>query len=130
MNRLHLEPAIALLILVGSLGSVTAMAGNLGFLKDSPVSYFSEEDTAQMMNAATDALNDSAPRPKREWKNPTTGNSGQLEVLRSFKLADGTACRTLQVSNQAKGIESRATYPLCKAADGTWIIRAGAKPGQ
>ena len=113
---------------IGLACTATALTTNYGFLKDAPISSFTEEDVAIMMKAADDALNDATPRARREWSNPATGNSGHMEVLRSFQLADGTACRTLQFYNKAKAKENRATHSLCKAADGTWMIHHGAKP--
>jgi surface antigen len=110
-----------------SLFCTGALAANYGFLKDAPISSFTDEDVSMMMKAADDALNDATPHAKREWKNPATGNSGQLEVLKSFQLADGTSCRTLRVFSKAKTAENRSTHALCKSADGTWMIRPDAK---
>jgi surface antigen len=122
--KFHVTAVIASISL---LCTGAASGANYGFLKDSPISSFTEEDVAMMMKAADDALNDATPHAKREWRNPTTGNSGQMEVLRSFQLKDGTSCRTLQVFNKAKAAENRATHSVCKSADGTWMIRPDAK---
>jgi surface antigen len=122
--KYHVTAVIASILLSGT---GVALGGNYGFLKDSPISSFTEEDVSMMMKAADDALNDATPHAKREWQNPATGNSGQMEVLRSFELADGTSCRTLQVFNKAKAAENRATHSVCKSADGTWMIRPDAK---
>jgi surface antigen len=105
-----------------------AVATNYGFLKGGPSSKFTDEDTSLMMKAADEALNDASPTAKREWQNPATGNSGQVEALSPFELADGTTCRKLRLHNVAKSTENRATHTLCKSPKNIWMIRPDAKP--
>lgn len=119
-----------LMIVLAACVPVVGSAGNLSFLKNSPISYFNAEDISLMMKAAEAALNDQDEQAKRAWQNPATGNSGEIQVLRSFKRADGALCRKLQVSNLAKKtVEGRASYPVCKGSDGTWAIDPNAKAG-
>jgi hypothetical protein len=116
--------ALATLVLLPS----QAFAANTSFLKNSPVSYFTERDFELMMAAADEALADEGRGATREWKNSETGNYGQLEVLGAFKAPDGRLCKRLRVTNNAKAVESRATYSVCLDASGTWMVDAAAKP--
>jgi hypothetical protein len=116
--------ALATLVLFASHG----MAANVSFLKNSPISFFTEQDIELMMAAADDVLADDSRGAKREWKNSATGNFGQLEVLGAFKAPDGRLCKRLRVTNNAKAVESRATYSVCLDADGVWKVDAATKP--
>ncbi len=116
--------ALAMLVLIAS----DASAGNLSFLEDSPVSFFTERDVELMMAAADEALSDNSRDATRDWKNSETGNFGRMEVLGAFKAPDGRLCKRLRVTNNAKAVESRATYSLCRSADGVWRVDQAAKP--
>jgi hypothetical protein len=118
------SPALATLILLAS----HAFAANTSFLKNSPISSFTEQDLELMMAAADDVLADESRGAKREWKNSATGNFGQLEVLGAFKAPDGRLCKRLRVTNNAKAVESRATYSVCLDANGVWMVDAATKP--
>jgi surface antigen len=104
-------------------------ASTLSFLKDSPIGHFNEVDVKLMKSAATTLLDDGDKGAAREWKNTATGNSGRIEVKASFETADGRKCKRLLVINRAKDVEGRATYPVCKAPDGSWRLDESAEPG-
>jgi hypothetical protein len=99
-----------------------AAQSSLGFLKDSPISYFNSDDTQLLKKNAYAVLDSQAPAAKGQWSNPKTGHSGEAEVMEAFS-ADGMACKRLRVANAAKGVKSEATYPLCKHPDKGWRVR-------
>lgn len=103
-------------------------AANLGFLNDSPMSYFDDEDMRLLREAALKVLEHKSSRAKESWTNPATGHSGQVEGRGAFTAQDGLACRRLRVSNRAQGVEGQATYTVCKDVEKGWLINPAAKP--
>lgn len=103
-----------------------AVAAGLGFLKNTPLSYFTQADLKLMGDAALQVLNDADPQAAREWQNPRTGYSGKIQGTGKFMSTDGLDCRRLKIWNQAKGIESESVYPVCRdPKDGEWRLASG-----
>lgn len=102
-----------------------ANAAGLGFLKNSPISYFSDADLKMMNGAVLEVLNAADATTVREWANPRSGYSGKVQGMGKFRTADGLECRKLKVWNQAKGIESESVYPVCRAAGSDWRLASG-----
>lgn len=100
-------------------------AAGLGFLKDTPLYYFTEQDMQLMFDTANSVLNDPDPTALREWVNPKNKYSGKVESLGAFKSTDGLPCRKLRVWTQARGIENTAIYPVCKTSQGEWQLSSG-----
>lgn len=103
-------------------------AANLGFLNDSPMSYFNDEDVRLLREAALKVLENKSSRTKESWTNPATGHSGRVESRGAFTAEGGLACRRLRLSNRAKGMEGQATYTVCKDAEKGWMINPAAQP--
>ena len=101
--------------------TASAQSG-LGFLKTSPINYFTNEDIKLMKANADSLLESGAEGDKKQWSNAKTGHSGEAELMQSFS-ADGMSCKRVRVANQAKGLKSDATYPLCKYPGKGWRIR-------
>lgn len=124
-----LSPGVGLLVaLACAVIPLRAVAVNLGFLGNSPVSYFQKADVDLMMKNAHEVLDSAPPNAKRAWSNPQTGASGFAQVTGQFTIADGTLCKRLRVFNKAGGVESVATYTVCKYSGRGWVINADAKP--
>lgn len=102
-----------------------AGAAGLGFLKNTPLYYFTEQDLQLMSDAANVVLNDPDSTTVREWSNPKNKYSGKVEGLGSFKSTDGLQCRKLRIWTQARGVENIATYPVCKNVQGQWQLSSG-----
>jgi hypothetical protein len=109
---------------------VTGSAGNLSFLANSPVSYFNPDDMELMRQNANKVLEATDPNAKQTWSNAKTGASGMAQVRGEFKAADGTPCKRLRIVNKAKGLQSDATYTVCKSADRGWAFNADAAPSR
>lgn len=120
---------LAVMVLsVGFTAMHGASAGNLSFLDKSPLAYFKPEDMEMMRQNANKVLDDPAANAKQTWSNANTGASGWAQVRSGFKSTDGAACKRLRIVNKAKGLQSDATYTVCKSADGDWAINTDATP--
>lgn len=97
-----------------------AGAGNLSFLDRSTVSSFKEQDVKLLDSEDTSASG--------SWKNPKTGNSGDIAVTGQFTSTDGNSCKRLKVLNRAKTSESTARYILCQVPGRGWLLNPEAKP--
>ena len=115
-------------LIAGCTAVITAAAGNLSFLANSPVAYFNSDDMALMRESANKVLDAPDANARQEWSNPRTGASGIAQVRGQFTTANGTPCKRLRIANRARGLESDATYTVCKSADQDWIFNANAKP--
>jgi len=120
---------LAVIVLgVGFTAVNNASAGNLSFLDKSPLAYFKPDDMEMMRQNANKALDDPAANARQTWSNAKTGASGWAQVRSGFKSTDGAACKRLRIVNKAKGLQSDATYTLCKSADGDWAVNTDATP--
>lgn len=127
--RQNLWRSLSLALLAGAL-IPAASSGNLDFLKNTPAYYFKPEDTALMKKNATEVLDSADPAARQEWSNPKTGASGVVEVRGQFAATDGTPCKRLRVVNKVKGLESDATYTLCKYPKRGWVVNVEAQPAK
>jgi len=109
---------------------ITASAGNLSFLADSPVAYFNSDDMELMRQTATKVLDSPDANAKQSWSNAKTGASGMAQVRGQFTASNGTPCKRLRIVNKARGLQSDATYTVCKTADSGWIFNADAAPAR
>ncbi|HEY4370073.1 MAG TPA: hypothetical protein VGN07_22775 [Steroidobacteraceae bacterium] len=100
-------------------------AAGLDFMKNTPLAYFTDADMQMLRDATKSVLDDPDPRAVREWVNPANKYSGKAEGLGAFKSSDGLRCRKVRISTQAKGIESMATYPMCKTIHDEWQLASG-----
>ena len=128
MIRIRWLAASALII--GCTAVIPASAGNLSFLADTPVAHFNRDDMELMQQTANKVLDSADPNSQQSWSNARTGASGMAQVRGQFTAANGTPCKRLRIVNQVKGLESDATYTVCKSADRGWIFNADARPAQ
>jgi hypothetical protein len=127
-TRAHCLAALALA--AGCAAAIPASAGNLSFLGKSPVAYFKSDDMELMRQNAMKVLEATDANAKQDWSNAKTGASGLAEVRSEFRATDGATCKRLRIVNKAKGLESDATYTVCKYADRGWVMNADATPAQ
>ncbi|HEY4369645.1 MAG TPA: hypothetical protein VGN07_20595 [Steroidobacteraceae bacterium] len=108
-------------------------AAGLGFLGNTPLSYFTAQDKQLISDTVNLVLADSNPATAREWLTSTDSYSGKypgkysgkVEGLGAFKSTDGLQCRKIRISTQAKGIESAAVHPACRTASDDWQLASG-----
>jgi hypothetical protein len=122
--------ARCLALIAGCTAAIAASAGNLSFLANSPVSYFTQEDMDLMQENSMTVLDAPGASPKHSWSNTKTGASGWAQVRGQFTSSDGVPCKRLRIVNKAKGLESDATYSVCKYADRGWAFNADATPAK
>ena len=120
----------AFALVAGLMALVTASAGNMSFLADSPVAYFNPDDMELMRQSATKVLEASDPNSRETWSNAKTGASGIAQVRGQFTASNGTPCKRLRIVNRARGLESDATYTVCRSPDRGWIFNADAAPAR
>jgi len=117
-------------LIAGCTAVITASAGNLSFLADSPVGHFNPDDMELMRQNAMKVLDASGANSQQSWSNARTGASGMAQVREQFTASNGTPCKRLRIVNRVKGLESDATYTVCKSADQGWIFNANAAPAR
>jgi hypothetical protein len=117
-------------LITGCTAVTAAYAGNLSFLADTPVAHFNSEDMALMKDTADKVLDSPDANAQQSWSNPRTRSSGMAQVRDQFTAANGTPCKRLRIVNRARGLESDATYTVCKTADRGWIFNADAAPAR
>ena len=128
--RIRARRLAAATLIASCTAVITASAGNLSFLADSPVAQFNSDDLALMREAANKVLDSPDANSQESWSNPNTRASGMAQVRGQFTAANGTPCRRLRIVNRARGLESDATYTVCKTPDQGWIFNADAAPAR
>jgi len=108
-------PGMRLAVLAALLaaGGAAAAAG-FGFLADTPVGRFNDEDLRRMNAAIDRALAAGDPKAVERWSNDQTGSSGEVSTQRAF-THDGQPCRDLRVVNRHRRQENSGIYTLCRA---------------
>jgi surface antigen len=115
----HPTYGAAILVLACSIFGA-ALAANLGFLGNAPISRMNQEDVDILYKAAVDVLDKGADGVRVGWENPKTDAAGTLRPLDTFKGPAGEVCRHLQIDNRAGGLRNQTVLTLCETADGTW----------
>jgi surface antigen len=111
------------ILLVGvsiALAAASAAAQNIGFLRDSAMSFMNREDSAMLVRNFTQALDSLPDGHTSTWTNPKTGSSGTATPLNTTSQK-GMTCRLLEMSNQAGGQSGASKFTFCKTKDG-WKI--------
>jgi surface antigen len=86
-----------------------------------PMSKFSKEDAALMMENVNKALKAEKDGEKLDWKSSTTPASGSVTPLARFN-ADGLACRRLRVLNAYGDLKNEGVYRFCEKPAGKWKL--------
>lgn len=94
--------------------------GNLGWLKNSPIAHFKQEDLKLMQEAAITVLESNEEGAHQSWENTATGNSGAITALSSHTNAEGRACKRLRIENRAQSRTGSSTQTVCQSVQGTW----------
>lgn len=122
--------AIALVAIFSGATCTGALAfgGNLGFLKDAPVTRFNDEDRELFQTNLTEALETDAEGNVRRWDNPKTGSSGEIAILKRFTY-ENKLCRNIRFTNRTRGHPDATTQTvMCKESDGQWRVDPQSKP--
>lgn len=120
--------AMALLVILAGGSGILQATGNIGFLRDAPLTRFKGADLEMFQANLAEALEKDADGGVRRWENPKSGSSGEIAVLKSFTY-DNKPCRHARITNRARGYAEATTRSvLCKDADGRWRTDTRAKP--
>ena len=128
-TRSRLLAAMALLAIFSGAISTGALAfgGNLGFLKDAPITRFNDEDREMFQANLTEALETDAEGNVRRWDNPKTGSSGEIAILKRFTYAN-KPCRNVRWTNRTRNYPDATTQTvMCKESDGQWRVDTQSK---
>jgi len=113
---------VGLLVLTG----LPALASNLGFLRDTPMSYFNDADMKLFRETLARTLSEGKDNEAHRWDNPKTKSSGEITPLKT-ETSPGKMCREVQIVNTAKGQTAKSVYTFCKEQGGDWKV---ALPGK
>jgi surface antigen len=99
-----------------------ALAANIGFLHNAPISRMNGEDLELFHATVTEVLEKGANGAEVRWQNAKTGAGGTVTPLNSYQGQAGP-CRDVEIENAAGGLRSRNKFSLCKTAAGEWRVR-------
>jgi|GEM_PF-824131 surface antigen len=116
---------VLLSVVLFALGTGTALASNVTFMRNSPLAKMTAEDLDLMRTTLRETLDRAADDAPKRWENPKTGASGVVTPLKSYQR-DGMACRVVEIFNEAQGFSGRTRHDFCKQPDGTWKAPAPA----
>ena len=77
-------------------------------------------DRLAMAHAEQQALEHGRSGSGKTWRNPDTGNSGEIVPEPAYQLADGTYCREFVETVTIAGEKQIAYGTACRMPDGTW----------
>ena len=96
-------------------------AFNTSFLRDAPLTRFTDTDWGMFRDTMDKALNENADGVAAQWNNASSGSSGEITPLNTREV-NGMTCRETRLVSRAQGLSATGNYLLCKAADGEWTI--------
>jgi surface antigen len=110
------------------LATTAAWPANTWFIQDTPLGTMSQEDRQMYKRTLDEALDSGAVGQTKEWRNPETGNSGSVKVIKDFSRQEST-CRRVETFAQTKSLKNRARWNFCKQPSGEWkvVTSEGAK---
>ncbi|AIO65366.1 RT0821/Lpp0805 family surface protein [Burkholderia oklahomensis] len=114
-------------VLAGAVCAAAAFAAhaqnNLGFLNDTPISYFSKADTASLAKAVQKVRDEGKDGETVDWLNEGRGTKLSAKLTPSTTEQEGRTCREIKTEIAAKG-QSMTLRPLyCKTAAGKWQLQ-------
>lgn len=116
----HILVSMLLFFLIFCL-SPSAVAVNLQFLKDRPISYMSEEAFEEFKTKLIHALDTEADGYVFNWSNPEEDSSARVVFLNTYSLDAGT-CRKIKTELHVNNRDGRSILHICK--DEAWQLRA------
>ena len=83
------------------------------------------EDAIIMRSSWKDLRDNNLIGVTKEWKNPKTGRSGSLEVLKNFTDEEGRKCKHMRYKFGRKGFADTFTFIMdrCLVSEGKWKFK-------
>ena len=100
---------------------MTVAAVNLGFMRNSPISKFDDQDLEIFQKAVINALDSAQDGQVISWKSPDSGFNGQIFLL-STSESGNQVCRRMRLVNVAGKLNSNAHYTACRDNVAGWQI--------
>jgi hypothetical protein len=113
--------AATLLMLAGS-----AQAANLGFLRDTPISYMKPRDIGSIKKAVFDELDNKQDGDSSTWNNDGLGNPVKLDAtlkVDSTQKTGARTCRTVAVTLNGKGQSMNLLPVFCREGSAAWQLQ-------
>ncbi|HDR8861539.1 TPA: hypothetical protein QDA74_003017 [Burkholderia territorii] len=96
---------------------------NLGFLSDTPLSYFSKTDRASLAEAVVQVRDAGKDGETTTWQSSGRGTQIDAKLTPSTSENDGTTCREITTEISAKGQTMTLKPVYCKTAAGKWQLQ-------
>jgi surface antigen len=87
---------------------------------DIPTAKFNAEDFRLQGEARDAVLAATDNGTTRSWQNAATGNSGNIQLLRSFQSSDGRECKRIRIATQAGPSKGVSVMNMCRSGQGSW----------
>ena len=103
---------------------VATAAGTLlgAFVGSKVGKWLDDVDMALLRQTQQKALETTPSGTASAWRNPDSGNSGEVTPRRTYQDTSGTYCREFQQTITAGGDTESAHGTACRQPDGTWKI--------
>ena len=98
-----------------------AMAINLNFLRNAPISRFNQQDIQLLQEAFLKAMDSGADGTTVEWANDRTGASGTITPTERFQRG-GAECRTARFTTRFRALTGGGEFSFCKNSKGDWLL--------
>ncbi|AOK04203.1 hypothetical protein KDW55_03155 [Burkholderia sp. AU19243] len=96
---------------------------NLGFLNDTPLTYFSKADRASLTKAVAQARDEGKDGETTTWQSSRSGTQIDAKLTPSTTDSDGKTCREIATEIAAKGQTMTLKPVYCKTAAGKWQLQ-------
>ncbi|KWE34558.1 hypothetical protein [Burkholderia territorii] len=96
---------------------------NLGFLSDTPLSYFSKTDRASLAEAVVQVRDAGKDGETTTWQSSGRGTQIDAKLTPSTSENDGKTCREIATEISAKGQTMTLKPVYCKTAAGKWQLQ-------
>lgn len=115
MKMKNVVRALSLLLASLAAAQAPAQVANYGFMKNTPISRFNEQDFKLYRKAVEQALTAPELGTPVAWKNDKSGSEGTVTPREGAR----PACRVVVIENRHKALSARSEQQLCKI-DGRW----------
>ncbi|KVU64238.1 hypothetical protein WK72_20460 [Burkholderia ubonensis] len=96
---------------------------NLGFLNDTPITYFSKADVASLTKAVQQARDEGKDGETTTWQNSGGRTPLEAKLTPTTSDKDGKTCREIATDIAAKGQSMTLKPVYCKTAAGKWQLQ-------
>lgn len=118
MNKSMRKKLKVVIAVIASMMSLSSGAVNYGFMSNSAMSYFTQEDWQIFNKTQANALNRGKNGVKMAWSNPKSGSHGYM-IPSDAPAQNGMKCRKITFYNTANQINGEGRYLFCKM-NNTW----------